>query len=141
MDNYDRILVPTDGSEGAEVTVEHAAEIAEKFDAEVHTVYVVDVRAASTQEVILGLMEELREIGDRATESIAEQLQESGVEAVTEVEEGIPHKEINSYVEENDINLVVMGTHGRTGLNRLMVGSTTEKVVRTSTVPVMTVRR
>ncbi|EHK02150.1 UspA domain protein [Candidatus Haloredivivus sp. G17] len=55
--------------------------------------------------------------------------------------EGIPHREINTYTEENSVDLIIMGTHGRTGLDRVLVGSNTEKIVRTSEVPVMTVGR
>lgn len=138
---YDKILVPTDGSEGAEVAVSHAINIAEKFDAEVHTVYVVDVRADSTGDIMTSMMGQFEEIGEKATDAIAEELEENGITAVTDVGPGIPHKEINNYVEENDIDLIVMGTHGRTGLGRILMGSTTEKVVRTADVPVMTVKR
>lgn len=138
---YDKILVPTDGSEGSKKALEHAVNIAEKFDSQIHVLYIVDVRSASTQEVMLGMMEELREIGEESTEEFAEAVREKGLEAVTEVTEGVPHRGINSYVDENDIDMVVMGTRGRTGLDRVLVGSTTEKVVRTSEVPVMTVNR
>lgn len=138
---YDNILVPTDGSEGAEVAVEHAAEIAEKFDATVHLLYVVDVRARTTGDMWANLVGQFREIGESATESISDRLNGQGLETVKEVIEGIPHEEINNYVEENDVDMVIMGTHGRTGIDRVLVGSTTEKVVRTSEIPVMTVER
>lgn len=138
---YDKILVPTDGSKGAEVAVDHAAEIAEKFDAEVYVLYVVDVRARTTADLWANILGEFHEIGENATEEIAKNIEEKGLNSVTEVTEGIPHKEINNYAEENSIDLIVMGTHGRTGLDRVLVGSNTEKVIRTSKVPVMTVGR
>lgn len=59
----------------------------------------------------------------------------------TAVEFGTPYGEIRSYVEEHDVDLVVMGTHGRSGIERYRLGSVAEKTVRTSPVPVMTVRR
>lgn len=136
---YEKILVPTDGSEGAEKASEHAVEIAKKFDAEVHVLYVVDVRVNSAKDAISNLTGALRETGEEVTERLSEQVESHGLETARDVIEGIPHQEINSYVERNDVDLVVMGTHGRTGLDRLMLGSTAEKVVRTSDVPVMTV--
>ena len=141
MSMYDRILIPTDGSKGAEVAVEHAAVIAEKFDAEVHIIYVVDVRVRTTSDLRANIMGEFRKIGENSTSQIADTLDQKGLESVTEVTEGIPHREINTYTEENSVDLIIMGTHGRTGLDRVLVGSNTEKIVRTSEVPVMTVGR
>lgn len=141
MSMYDRILVPTDGSKGAEVAVKHAAVIAEKFDAEVHIIYVVDVRVRTTSDLWANIMGEFRKIGENSTSQIADRLDQKGLESVTEVTEGIPHREINTYTEENSVDLIIMGTHGRTGLDRVLVGSNTEKIVRTSEVPVMTVGR
>lgn len=59
---------------------------------------------------------------------------------LTEVVEGNPHEKILEYVSEHDIDMVVMGTHGRTGLDRALMGSVAERVVRRSPVPVLTVR-
>lgn len=138
---FQKILVPTDASEGSEEALEPAFELAEKYDAELHFFYVVDVKIGDTQDILSTLTGEFEEIGRNATESMKEAAGERGLEAVTEVQEGIPHRSINEYVEENGIDLVVMGTHGRTGLDRVLVGSVTEKIVRTSEVPVMTVGR
>jgi nucleotide-binding universal stress UspA family protein len=141
MSMYDRILIPTDGSKGAEAAVEHAAVIAEKFDAEVHIIYVVDVRVRTTSDLWANIMGEFRKIGENSTSQIAGRLDQKGLASVTDVMEGIPHREINTYTEENSVDLIIMGTHGRTGLDRVLVGSNTEKIVRTSEVPVMTVGR
>ncbi len=138
---YERILVPTDGSEGAEKAIEHALDLAEKYDAEIHAYYVVDVRAESTTDLWSNLVGEFEEVGEKATESIEERAEDRGIKAVTEVEHGIPHREIVSYSGENNIDLIVMGTHGRTGLDRMLLGSVTEKVVRNADVPVLTVGR
>lgn len=141
MAMYDNVLVPTDGSKGAEVAVEHAIEIAEKFGANVHVLYVVDVRVNTKGDVWANILGGLKEIGEKATQSISDQVIEQGLKPVKEVKEGVPHREINEYADDNDIDLIVMGTHGRTGLDRVLIGSTAEKVLRTSEVPVMTVRR
>lgn len=138
---YDNILVPTDGSEGAEVALDHAVEIAENFGATVHVLYVIDVRARTTGDMWANMLGEFKQIGEQATESITDELNEQDLTSVKQVTEGVPHKEINEYIDRNDVDLVVMGTHGRTGIDRVLVGSTTEKVVRTSETPVMTVSR
>lgn len=138
---YNKILLPTDGSEGAEAALEHALDLAEKYEAELHIVYVADIRVDSTTDMWANMLGQLEEIGEEATSTIAKRVEKTGVEVVTEVIRGIPHEEINSYVDENDIDLITMGTHGRTGIDRLLLGSVTEKVIRTSKKPVLTVGR
>ena len=140
---YDDIMVPTDGSEGTEAAVEHALDIAKKYDATVHVVYVVNTSAYSTlpadsnwESITAALEDE----GNEATSEIVERMSDEGVDAVPSVEEGIPHKTVLAYADENDTDLIVMGTHGKSGLDRLLLGSVTEKVVRSSKVPVLTVR-
>jgi nucleotide-binding universal stress UspA family protein len=95
----------------------------------------VDVRS----EAILNALEESAQ---SAVEVVKEQATEASVSAVeTTIERGSPYRGIRSYVEEHDIGLVVMGTHGRSGIERYLLGSVTEKTVRTSPAPVMTVRQ
>lgn len=136
---YRRILVPTDGSQCAERALEHAIALAEKFDSEIHVLNIVDVRMNSTGDYYSSMIGKMREIGEENTDKLLEKINEKGIEGEKEVVPGIPHTEINGYANEAEIDLIVMGTHGRTGLNRLLIGSTAEKVVRTSEVPVMTV--
>jgi len=140
---YERILVPTDGSECAAAATEHAVTIADRFDATLHACYVVDVDAvahAAPELSLDDLRETLREEGAAATAAVAERAAESGVETVETVREGIPEEAIREYADEAAIDLVVMGTHGRQGLDRYLVGSVTERLVRRSDVPVVTVR-
>jgi nucleotide-binding universal stress UspA family protein len=140
---YEDILVPTDGSEGTDKAAEHALDIAEKYDATAHVVYVVNTSAYSTlpadsnwESITAALEDE----GKEATGEIVERMHDADVDAVPSVEEGIPHKTILEYADNNDIDLIVMGTHGKSGLDRLLLGSVTEKVVRASETPVLTVR-
>ncbi len=140
---YDNILVPTDGSEGTDAAVEHALDIAKKYDATVHVVYVVNTSAYSTlpadsnwESITAALEDE----GKTATKDIVGMMHDEGVNAMPSLEEGVPHKTILEYADENNIDLIIMGTHGKSGLDRLLLGSVTEKVVRASKVPVMTVR-
>lgn len=140
---YEDILVPTDGSKGTDDAVEHALDIADKYGATVHALYVVNTSAYSTlpadsnwESITAALEEE----GEQATGEIAGRVEETHVDTVTAVEDGVPHKKIMSYADENEIDMIVMGTHGKTGLDRLLLGSVTEKIVRTSEIPVLTVR-
>jgi|AntDeeMinimDraft_5_1070356.scaffolds.fasta_scaffold24905_2 nucleotide-binding universal stress UspA family protein len=142
MRMYDRILVPTDGSKGTTRSLEHAAAIARNNDATVHVLYVVDqrlYRAASKDtkdEVIASLEEE----GEHALDDAVTRLEENGVEVVTVRREGIPYKSILAYTEDEAMDLVVMGTHGRTGRDRIAtLGSVTERVVKNADVPVLVV--
>jgi len=137
---YNRILVPTDGSEGAETAVNHAIEIAKQFDAEILTVYAVDPSAVPPDVAGTGMIESLEREGERAIESIVEQVEAAGLDARGDVVDGPPSSAILDYIEDNDVDLVIMGTHGRTGLDRVLLGSVTERLVRTSTVPILTVR-
>jgi len=138
---YNNILVPTDGSASSEGAVEHAIELAKQYDATLHTLYVVDTGAYSAMEVGSDVVvEALREEGKQAVNRVAEEAESEGIQVNTAVETGIAHRSIVDYVENEGVDLVVMGTHGRTGVGRFLLGSVAEKVVRTADVPVMTVR-
>jgi nucleotide-binding universal stress UspA family protein len=142
---YDTVLVPTDGSEGAEAAARHGLYLATAFDSQIHLLSVVDERSYSSALADLDpTSREQREVfeqqANEAVDHLEELVSESSVTCHTAVEHGIPHEAIQSYVAEHDIDLVSMGTHGRTGLDRLLFGSVTERVVRTSDVPVLTTR-
>ena len=136
---YDSIVLPTDGSEGTENAVAHALELAEKFDAELYMVNVVDVRNFYDGISWEDVMEKAEARGEEIVEEVVQKARERGVQSDYKVIRGIPHQEINDYAEEKDADLVVMGTHGRKGLERMLLGSVTEKVLRTSERPVLTV--
>lgn len=144
---YERLLLTTDGSKGSEVAAEHAIELADQYGAELHILYVVDTGVDTSISAVSDLMSELestenlKQAGIEATETLQERAEEEGVEAITSIENGVPYREINSYIDGEDIDIIVMGTHGRTGLDRLLLGSVTEKVIRMSDAPVITVRR
>lgn len=135
---YDQVLLTTDGSEESENAIEHAKSLARNYNAELHILYVSDVRAQMGDPTMEFVVENLEDVGQEAVESVKEQIPGS-VSTVTEVRTGIPHREIIDYTEEKDIDIICMSTHGRSGLDRLMIGSVTEKVLRNSNVPVVTV--
>ncbi|MDQ2074166.1 universal stress protein [Haloarcula sp. H-GB4] len=141
-DSYDDILVPTDGSTSATAAVEPACEIAAKFDSRVHALNIVnlgDISTGAEYTLPKDLIDTLESQGEKVTERIAARAREAGVETVTQVIDGFPAADILDYAEENDIDLIVMGTAGRTGLNRFIMGSTTERLIRHADMPVLAV--
>jgi nucleotide-binding universal stress UspA family protein len=140
---YQRILVPTDGSDGTEEVVDHALEIARGRDATVHVLSVADRRVylsanADEQEEVL---EALESDASEAVQAATEQIEAAGIDAVTEVRTGVPHAEIVRYADEADVDLLVVGTHGRTGKEKLVhLGSVTDRVVKEAQQPVLVVR-
>ncbi|WP_049952235.1 universal stress protein [Halostagnicola larsenii] len=146
---YDQILVPTDGSDTAEEAVEHALDLAERYGATVHALYVVDTNAMSLslggeqldriEQGHYGEMDEVRERAEKATGYVADRAGELGIDAVEHVSAGRPHDMIANYVAHNDIDLIVMGSHGRTGVRRALLGSVTERTLRSTRAPVLVI--
>jgi nucleotide-binding universal stress UspA family protein len=169
---YNTILFPTDGSDGAEAALKHAADVAARYDATLHVLYVAqddfgpsgmvekEHEGVERSEMVGGSEVEqqrkerrqtgmtnkqqdargsVREHGQRFVETAAESVGDD-VAVETVVLDGNPYERILDYAEESDADLIVMGTHGRTGVDRYLLGSVTEKIVRTSDVPVLTVR-
>lgn len=141
---YDAILVPTDESDTATLAAEHALDVAGRYDATIHALSVVDLGGITGVPTVdidaTGIEDRLTEAAMEATEAIADRAAEAGIDCVTTVRTGTPYREILAYVDEEPVDLVVMGTHGRSGLERLLMGSVAEHVVRASPVPVLTVR-
>jgi nucleotide-binding universal stress UspA family protein len=139
---YGTILVPTDGSAGAAAAAAHAVDLATIHDATVHALYVVDVRmspisADMDHDEVVALVDEA---GERPTAAVIDRAKRAGVPSVEAIRLGIPHQAIEAYADDEGVDLVVMGTHGRTGIEHALVGSVTERVVRTLDVPVLTIR-
>jgi len=198
---YERILVPTDGSEHARRAAEHAFSIAETLDATVSVLGVADmyeaagpfdaggvsqeyvdriaedsrahvddiaemadgvpvethvevgtprkailtfadeaVTDASDTAAVTNIVDHYESVGERATAEIERAGEDAGVDVVTAIEEGTSVDTLLAYTDDHDIDLVTMGTHGRDGLQRVILGSTTERAIRQSSVPVLSVR-
>ena len=167
---YNRILYPTDGSEAAESVQKHVESLAEAYDARIHILYVVDSDRGESSMTLkrdpegnwstgmlrresnadqggmskdkVDVLEVLEREGKELVQAIAGELsQEQGYKTATACKKGKPHRVITSYAEDNDIDLIVMGTHGRSGISRQLIGSVTEKVIRTAETPVLTARK
>lgn len=146
---FGNILVPTDGSEASERAVPYAAELAERFDATLYPMYIVDTDALShalgseqVDRLDAGQFGEMTEIHERAAEAIErirDHIDSESIDVDPVIEAGVPYKEITSFAAENDIDLIVMTSRGRGGVTRALLGSVTERVTRNTPVPVMVV--
>jgi nucleotide-binding universal stress UspA family protein len=137
---FDSVVVATDGSESVQRAVRVALDIADRFDATVHALYVVD--ASEVESSPESVRDELRAaLEDDAADALAtvEELAGSGVE--TAIREGRPAAEITAYARDVGADVVATGTRGRHGENRFLIGSVAERVVRTCDKPVLTVRQ
>ena len=142
---YESILLPTDGSENAETAIGHAITNADRFDATLHVLSVLESERTPdsllTPRDVGSIHRELRARAERAVEAVATQAREHGIEVVTEIEEGRPAVTIREYVVEHAIDLVVMGTQGRTGFSRYALGSVAEAVLRRVNCSILTVHQ
>jgi nucleotide-binding universal stress UspA family protein len=139
---YQDVLVPTDGSNAVRPVVEHALSLAEPFDATVHALHVIEntdqMLPAGTLNVV---SDSLHEAGKDAVNRVAERAEARGLRTTTAVRRGEPVREISTYAEAANVDVVVMGTHGRSGVGRMVAGSVTERVMRRCSRPVLAVRR
>lgn len=141
---YDDVLIPTDGSETVEEAVSHALPIATDNDATVHALYVVDSRitAAADRETRDDVESSLQSEGESAVDTVATRAAEEGLETATAIRQATPWRGILEYVDETGIDLVVIGSHGKTPREKITsLGSVSERVVDGAEVPVLVVRR
>ena len=140
-----RILVPTDFSEPAAAALQYAKTLASEFGSEIHLLHIFPepyVYPWGTEGASLPLAELLTQAEDAAKDRLKQLVPAADPLAArvrTETVLGAPFDRILHYIGEHDIDLVVMGTHGRGMMGHLLLGSVTERVVRKSTVPVLTV--
>lgn len=137
------ILLATDGSEGVEPAVEEALELAKDLEATLHVLYVVDLEdAAALLAPEADLVVEILETdGKRALEDVRERAEAAGVKVRTHQERGSPAEIVLSTAAAKGADLVVLGTRGRRGLDRFLLGSVTDRVLRQSPTPVVVVPR
>lgn len=139
---YDRVLLPTDGSDAAEAAAEHAYSHAEQYDAELHVLHVIPENESTS---IVGHGDErldtLEARGHDAITPLVEDASTRDLSVTSAIEVGTPYREILSYADEHDVDLIVMSTHGRSGVGRVVMGSVTERVIRVGETPVVAVQR
>ncbi|MGC8893799.1 MAG: universal stress protein [candidate division WOR-3 bacterium] len=144
---FGKIIWTTDLSENAKASLPYAEEIASRFDADlilVHVILDIPLFYASfigDSSAYLSAMERARAEASSEMENMARNLRNKGVAARIMLLEGSPYTEVVRFAETEGADLVVMSTRGISGLERLILGSTTEKVVRNSPCPVLTVHK
>ncbi|ELY40673.1 universal stress protein [Natronorubrum sulfidifaciens] len=140
----DSILLPTDGSDTAEAVIHHGIELAAQLDATVHLLSVIDSDRAQVFSALANADADIAaELRERATDALDERAAEAracDIDVVTTIRDGDPAEEIVDYADTESIDLIAMGTAGRGGFERFIVGSVTDDVVRTASVPVVTMR-
>lgn len=142
---FKTILFATDFSESSDHAFQYALTMARQFDSRLVVVHVinepVDLRGFYVPHITFDKLEEEIEQGARKMmEKFCRTHMDDFTDYDSHVVPGIPYEVIIGKGEELDADLIVMGTHGRTGLDHVLFGSTTEKVVRKSPIPVMTIR-
>ncbi|TVT92829.1 universal stress protein [Haloferax volcanii] len=137
---YENILIPTDGSTTATHAAEHVVEFAASLDATVHVLSVVDDRVLGLDSRATASGNESEQAATDAVDTVVSEAEARGVtNTVRHVEYGTPVEKIRDCIEANDIHAVGMGTMGRRGTDRILLGSVAEKTVRSAPVPVMTI--
>lgn len=141
-----RILLPTDGSDAAERAGEDAIAMADVGGQDIIVLYVIDtsyLNALPQRDLREQLSDELRKEGEEAVEKFKKRLEESQCEGyckninlITMIKEGKPADVILKTADEENVDLITMGKSGKNGLEKLILGNTTERVVRGAKVPV-----
>jgi nucleotide-binding universal stress UspA family protein len=148
---FKNMLIATDGSKHSERASEVGMDLAMLYGASVTALYVVDIgreysafgdlSTGALEDMIAKVRSSLIEEGEEATQKVKELARKAGIAAQTKVIEGYPADDILKMAKENDADLIVMGGIGATGVERFLLGSVADKVVRNSKVPVLVVRK
>jgi nucleotide-binding universal stress UspA family protein len=132
---YERLLISTDGSKNMERAITSGIAIADQLGASVHALSVVPHVVTRDH-----LGHDPETAAESAVEELERKCREMGVVVNTEIRKGDPVEEILNCSQESNVDIIVLGTHGRTGLDHAVIGSVAEQVIRRASVPVMTVR-
>lgn len=139
---FDSVLIPTDGSERSRRAAAHGIALAAVYDATVHALNVIDTQALEIGDFtnLAQIHDALETQGESATGAITELAAAHDLETVAAVRDGTPARTILDYANEAGVDCIAMGTHGRTGIRRTLLGSVAERVVRVADRPVLTAR-
>ena len=139
------ILFPTDFSEGSSQALQYAVDMSKRYGAKLYLVHIIyDVVKATGWYVPHISTDQMYKVIE---EGAKKELERFGIEELREVKDlersvrlGVPHEEIINFAKKNRIDIIIMGTHGRKGIDRMLFGSTAAQVVRYAPCPVLTVR-
>jgi nucleotide-binding universal stress UspA family protein len=143
MADFKHILVPTDFGESSEKALDVAVDLAKRYGAELTLLHTYEVPVYAYPGMVYTAADLLTPMQDRAQaecDRVLKILRERVPSATAILRFGMPSQEIQEAIKETHADLVVMGTHGRRGVNHALIGSVAEKTVRLSPVPVLTVR-
>lgn len=141
-----KILVPTDGSDSSMCAAEYGVSIAKTFGAQIMVVYVIDTVVLDEARAFFKVDEredverKLEQAGQRYINYVLGLAEKEGVKAASIIAKGIPFEQIVHLAKESNMDLIVMGTHGRRGPDRILIGSVAERVIEYSQCPVLVVK-
>jgi len=141
---FKKIVCPIDFSEFTDEIVKYAVNITKKFNAELHLIHIIPnlnyftpYESFLTPENLVAIEKNIEKEVEKDFEKVTKDI-DMPLKKI--VKTGVTFVEIIDYIKEEDIDLVVMGTHGRSGIEHILIGSVAEKVVRKSPCPVLTIR-
>ncbi|WP_330631879.1 universal stress protein [Halocatena halophila] len=143
---YESVLIPTDGSDGTAAAVREGIELAHRYGSTIHALSVIELAYTEESVADAGVWESVFETRKRECEAAVVEVDAAVASAghelsvTTAIRQGYPATEIVAYADQHDVDCIVMGTHGRTGMRRYLLGSVTSSVVRRATRPVVTVQ-
>ena len=138
---FKKILIATDGSKRTQDAVEMGLKIAKDQHSKVYAIYVVDTVTFTSIPMDVtweNMYQLLKDEGEEAVKLIKDKAE--GIDVETHVLEGNPAVEITKYAADNGVDLIVMGTLGKSGIDRILLGSTAEKVIRIAHCPVLVIK-
>jgi nucleotide-binding universal stress UspA family protein len=141
-----RILAATDFGDCSDHALRYACEFAEAFSAELHVIHVVEPPAAAYSEFgigyvgVHGVEDDLKGAAEAKLNTVPDPQWQEKLSITRQVQMGTPFVETIRYAKEQDVDLIVLGTHGRGAIAHMLMGSTAEKVVRKAPCPVLTVK-
>lgn len=141
MESYEKILIPTDGSEANIEAVEKGLSMARLLGAKAKILFVVDTTTfidIPPDDLVTNVTSHMKNKGEDVLDTVEEMADDYGVHIERTVKEGHPTEIIIE--ESSNADILVIGTHGRSGLSKLLLGSTAEKVIRHSKCPVLVVK-
>ena len=142
---FKKILFPTDFSVASDYAMSYAISMAKRYKAKFFLLHVVDTTYDISGFYIPHisaekLMQEMEEAAEKKLTNISSAISRRIKAREIVVKSGIPHKEILKFAKDKGIDMIIMGTHGKAGLDHLLFGSTTERVLRQASCPVLTIR-
>jgi nucleotide-binding universal stress UspA family protein len=143
---FQKILLPTDFSDESLYALSYSADFAKMFNAKLYLLHVIyDIEKASNLHIphpsITDLYKDLEAHAKRNLDSFGIDMLEGIKNVETVVKRGIPYEEVIKFASENDIDLIIIGTIPRSGVERFFVGSTTQRIIRNAPCPVLVVTK